>query len=57
MNSFAVTKPAPHEKEGWICQEQLVYLAFDFESEKQVADPGDSLVRVSLNSSLCLDLP
>lgn len=45
------------EKEGWICQEQLVYLAFDFESKRKVADPGDSLVRISLNRSLCLDLP
>jgi len=47
-----------HERAGWICQEQLVYLTFELESKKQlVADPEDSLVRISLNRSLCLDLP
>jgi hypothetical protein len=47
-----------HERAGWLCQEQLVYLTFEFEPKKQlVADPGDSLVRIFLNRSLCLDLP
>ena len=50
-----------HERAGWICQEQLVYLRFEFaavEPEKKlVAESGNSLVRISLNRSLCLDLP
>jgi hypothetical protein len=50
-----------HERAAWICQEQLVYVTFEFaavEPKKElVAEPGDSLVRISLNRSLCLDLP
>jgi hypothetical protein len=49
-----------HEKPGWVCQEQLVYVAFEFAavepSEKSVAD-SDRLVRASLFRSVCLDLP
>jgi hypothetical protein len=49
------------ERAGWICQERLVYVTFEFaavEPKKElVAAPGDSLVRISLNRSLCLDLP
>jgi hypothetical protein len=39
-----------HERAGWICQEQLVYLRFEFaavEPEKKlVAESGNSLVRI-----------
>ena len=49
------------QRAGWICQEQLVYLRFEFaavEPEKKlVAESGNRLARISLNRSLCLDLP
>jgi hypothetical protein len=46
------------ERAGWICQEQLVYLTFEFDAvETNEPKPGDSLVRTSLNRSACLDLP
>lgn len=50
-----------HEKPGWVCQEQVVYVAFEFAAvdrkREWVADPGDRLVRTSLYRSVCLDLP
>ena len=50
-----------HEPEGWFCQEQVVYAAFEFAAvepkREWVADPGDRLVMTSLYRSLCLDLP
>lgn len=50
-----------HEPEGWFCQEQVVYAAFEFAAvepkREWVADPGDRLVRTSLYRSVCLDLP
>ena len=50
-----------HEPEGWVCQEQVVYVAFEFaavEPKTQwVADPEDRLVKTSLFRSICLDLP
>src|SRR5207302_6889447 len=47
-----------HEKAGWVCQEQVVYLKFEFAAvEPNEPKPGDSLVRTSLNRSVCLDLP
>ena len=50
-----------HEKAGWVCQEQVVYVAFEFATvepkREWVADPGDRLVRTSLYRSVCLDLP
>lgn len=47
-----------HEKAEWVCQEQLVYLIFEFDAvEPNEPKPGDSLVRISLNRSVCLDLP
>jgi hypothetical protein len=48
------------EKAGWICQEQVVYLYFEFAAsepnDKRIAD-SDRLVRISLFRSVCLDLP
>jgi hypothetical protein len=47
-----------HEKAGWLCQEQVIYLAFEFDGvEPNEPKPGDSLLRTSLNRSVCLDLP
>jgi hypothetical protein len=47
-----------HEKAGWVCQEQVVYLTFKFDGvELNEPKPGDSLVQTSLNRSDCLDLP
>ena len=47
-----------HEKAGWVCQEQVIYLTFEFDrGEPSDPKPGDSLVRTSLNRSVCLDLP
>jgi len=49
-----------HEKAGWVCQEQVVYVAFEFaavEPKKEwVADPRDRLVVTRLYRSDCLDL-
>jgi len=46
------------ERAGWICQEQLVYLAFELDAtEPNEPEPTDRLLRISLNRSLCLDLP
>ena len=49
-----------HEKAGWVCQKQVVYVAFEFAAVEPkrgwVADPGDRLVRTSLYRSVCLDL-
>jgi hypothetical protein len=48
-----------HEKAGWVCQEQFVYVAFEFSAvepnKKWVAD-SDRLVGTSLYRSVCLDL-
>ena len=47
-----------HEKAGWVCQEQLVYLRFEFDGvEPNEPKSADSLVRTSLERSGCLDLP
>jgi hypothetical protein len=47
-----------HEKEGWVCQEQNVYLIFEFDAvEPNEPKPNDRLVRTSLDRSVCLDLP
>jgi hypothetical protein len=50
-----------HEKEGWVCQEQVVYVVFEFaaiEPQRELAaDPEDRLVGTSLYRSVCLDLP
>ena len=52
-----------HEKEGWVCQEQVVYVQFEFaarespERRELAADPEDKLVGISLDRSVCLDLP
>jgi hypothetical protein len=47
-----------HEKEGWVCQEQLIYLRFEFDGvEPNEPKSTDSLVRTSLDRSVCLDLP
>jgi hypothetical protein len=50
-----------HEEEGWVCQRQVVYAAFEFAAidpkRESVADPEDRLVRSSLYRSVCLDLP
>jgi hypothetical protein len=47
-----------HEKAGWVCQEQLVYLRFEFDGvEPNEPKSTDSLVRTSLDRSVCLDLP
>jgi len=47
-----------HEKAGWVCQEQLVYLRFEFDGvEPNEPTSTDSLVRTSLDRSVCLDLP
>ena len=50
-----------HEKEGWVCQEQVVYAVFEFASvhpeTELAADPEDRLVGTSLHRSVCLDLP
>jgi hypothetical protein len=50
-----------HEKPGWICQGQVVYVAFEFAAAESNrgwdVDPGDRLVRTSLYRSVCLDLP
>lgn len=47
-----------HEKAGWFCQEQLVYLRFEFDgAQPNEPRPMDILVRTSLKRSLCLDLP
>jgi hypothetical protein len=46
------------EKEGWVCQEQNVYLIFKFDAvEPTEPKPDDRLVRTSLDRSVCLDLP
>lgn len=46
------------EKAGWVCQEQLVYLRFEFDGvEPNEPKSTDSLVRTSLDRSVCLDLP
>jgi len=49
------------EKEGWVCQEQVVYVVFKFaanEPEREVAaNPEDRLTGTSLDRSFCLDLP
>jgi hypothetical protein len=45
-----------HEKAGWVCQEQVVYVAFEFaavEPKKEwVADPRDRLVGTRLYRSV-----
>jgi hypothetical protein len=50
-----------NEKKGWVCQEQVVYVAFEFAATESMrdlaADPEDRLVRTSLYRSVCLDLP
>jgi hypothetical protein len=50
-----------HEKEGWVCQEQVVYVVFQFaavQPERELAaDPEDRLAGTSLDRSVCLDLP
>jgi hypothetical protein len=50
-----------NEKAGWVCQEQVVYVAFEFaavEPKKEwAADPRDRLVGTRLYRSVCLDLP
>jgi hypothetical protein len=50
-----------HEKPGWVCQGQVVYIAFEFAAAQTNGDwkpdPGDRLVRTSLYRSVCLDLP
>ena len=47
-----------HEKAGWVCQEQLVYLRFELDGiEPNEPKSSDSLVRTSLDRSVCLDLP
>ena len=50
-----------HEKAGWFCQEQIACLRFEFAAVEPMkglaADPGDRLVRTSLDRSVCLDLP
>ena len=52
------TVEVARERAGWICQEQLIYLTFEFSAtEPHQPDPVDRLVRISLNRSLCLDLP
>jgi len=46
------------ERAGWICQEELVYLTFEFAAgEPNEPAPGDRLVKISLDRSVCLDLP
>ncbi len=41
-----------HEKAGWVCQEQVVYLTFEFAAvEPNEPKPGDSLVRTSSSNS------
>jgi len=47
-----------HERAGWVCQEQLVYLMFEFDGvEPSEPKSTDRLVRTSLDRSACLDLP
>lgn len=50
-----------HEEEGWLCQKQFVYVVFQFaatEPDREVAaKPEDRLVGISLDRSVCLDLP
>jgi hypothetical protein len=46
------------ESAGWVCQEQVIYLKFEFDRvEPNEPKPGDNLVRMSLDRSVCLDLP
>lgn len=46
------------EKAGWVCQEQVIYLTFEFaRDEPGEPNPADSLLRTCLNRSVCLDLP
>jgi len=46
-----------HEPAGWVCGE-VIYVTFAFDGvEPSEPKPGDSLLRTSLNRSVCLDLP
>lgn len=49
------------EKEGWVCQEQVIYVVFKFAASepqrKGAANPEDRLTGTSLDRSFCLDLP
>ena len=52
------TVDVAREGPGWVCKDQLVYLVFEFDrTEPSKPEPTDRLVRISLDRSLCLDLP